>query len=69
MKRIKWAIKDKEDVIEVALNRYKRFLEQQGRRSTTINTYLFHAKKYLRFAGTDRPSDKELQAYRNYIFD
>jgi len=26
-------------------------------------------KKYLRFAGTDRPSHKELQAYREHIFD
>lgn len=69
MKRINWAIKDKEDVIKTALNRYGRFLEQQGRRPSTISSYLFHVERYLRFAETDRPTDNILQAYREHIFD
>jgi integrase/recombinase XerD len=69
LRRFKWDIKDKNDVIDIALNRYRRFLEQLGRRPSTVSTYLFHVEKYLRFVGTDRPSDAELQAYRDHIFD
>jgi integrase/recombinase XerD len=69
LKRINWAIKDNKDIIETALNRYSRFLEQLGRRPSTISSYVFHVEKYLQFAGTDRPSDKNLQDYREHIFD
>ncbi len=69
MKRINWAIEDDKDLIETALNKYSRFLEQMGRRPSTISSYVFHVEKYLKFAGTDRPSEKILQAYREQIFD
>ena len=69
MVRIKWTIKDSSDFIDTALNRYRRFLEQQGRRPSTITSYIFHVEKYLRFAESDRPADNVLQAYREQIFD
>jgi len=63
------AIEDNKDLIETALNRYRRFLEGLGRRPSTISSYIFHVEKYLTFAGTDRPSEKIIQAYREQIFD
>jgi hypothetical protein len=55
--KVDWSIKDSSDVIGIALKRYQRFLEQQGRRPSTVTSYLFHAEKYLRFANTERPSE------------
>jgi integrase/recombinase XerD len=69
LKRTNWAIKDNDDAIETALNKYSRYLEQLGRRPSTISSYVFHVERYLRFAETDRPSTSLLQAYREYIFD
>ncbi len=56
MAKVDWSIRDSPDAIQIALNRYKRFLEQESRRPSTISSYLFHVERYLRFANADRPA-------------
>jgi len=58
-----WKIRSGEDHIEYAVRRYRRYLENKGFRPTTIAVYAENVCRYLRFAGTDRPSDKALKSF------
>ena len=58
-----WKIGNGEDHIEYAVRRYRRYLENKGFRPTTIAVYAENVCRYLRFAGTDRPSDKALKSF------
>jgi hypothetical protein len=64
-----WKIRNGEDQIEYALRRYRRYLENKGFRSTTIAAYAENVRRYLHFAGTDRPSDTALTSFRESLFD
>jgi integrase/recombinase XerD len=44
-------------------------LENRGFRPTTIRVYSSNLHRYLRFAGTDRPSEKDIKAFREGLFD
>jgi hypothetical protein len=64
-----WSIRNSEDGIELAVERYKRHLENKGFRPTTIGVYSANLRLYLTFAGTDRPLEKDLKAFRESLFD
>lgn len=61
-----WSIKVTTD-FEPSLNRFRRYLEDQGRRETTIEGYLGNVNRYLKFAKTDRPLDHDLERFRNSL--
>ena len=62
-------IRNSEDGIEQAVERYGRYLENRGFRPTTIRVYSANLRRYLKFAGTDRPSEKDLKAFQERLFD
>ncbi len=64
-----WSIRNTEDGIDQAVERYKRYLENKGLRATTIRAYSDNLHIYLRFAGTDRPSENDLKSFREGLFD
>jgi hypothetical protein len=45
--------------LDVALKRYRRYLEEQGFRDSTIEECAWNAGRYLRFVKTNRPSIKD----------
>jgi integrase/recombinase XerD len=67
--RPNWSIRNGEDEIEQAVERYRRYLENKGFRPTTIGVYSANLRLYLKFAGTDRPSENDLKAFRESLFD
>jgi integrase/recombinase XerD len=67
--KINWRIRDKNDAIEMAVHRYRRHLENIGLRPSTFDGYAGYLSVYLKFAGTDRPSEKVLQEFRETLFD
>ena len=52
---------------EHSLNRFRRYLEDQGRREATIEGYLGNVNRYLKFAKTDRPLDQDLERFRDTL--
>lgn len=67
--RPNWSIRNGEDEIEQAVERYRRYLENKGFRPTTIGVYSANLRLYLKFAGTERPSENDLKAFRESLFD
>jgi integrase/recombinase XerD len=61
-----WSIKGITD-FGPSLNRFRRYLEDQGRREATIEGYLGNVNRYLKFAKTDRPLDQDLERFRNSL--
>lgn len=60
--------RDAEDLMP-ALKRYRRYLEDNGLRPSTIPMYVLHVKKYLEFAGTDSPSADDFARFRDHLHD
>ena len=58
----------KED-IKPALKRYRRYLEDNGLRASTIPMYVLHASKYLEFIGTDSPCADDFARFRDHLHD
>ena len=58
----------KED-IKPALKRYRRYLEDNGLRASTIPMYVSHASKYLEFIGTDSPCADDFARFRDHLHD
>jgi integrase/recombinase XerD len=52
-----------------ALKKYKRYLEDQGLRNSTIEEYIGNAGRYLRFAKTDRPSMDDYESFRESLHE
>lgn len=67
--RTNWSIRKGEDGLDRAVERYIRYLENRGFRPTTIGVYSANLRRYLKFAGSDRPSEKDLKAFRERLFD
>lgn len=52
-----------------AIKKYKRYLEDQGLRNSTIEEYIGNAGRYLRFAKTDRPSMDDYESFRESLHE
>ena len=63
---INWDIKITTD-FEPSLKRFRRYLENQGMREATITGYVGNAARYLKFAGSDRPSSQDLERFRDIL--
>lgn len=68
MKRmnINWDIVPTTD-FEPSLKRFRRYLENQGMRETTITGYIGNVGRYLKFAESDRPSNQDLERFRDLL--
>jgi integrase/recombinase XerD len=67
--KIDWRIKNDCDTYDIAVRRYSRFLENQGRRPNTIKSYVKHIKEYIKFCQTPEPSKEKLEEFRDHLFD
>jgi len=63
---INWDIPDTTD-FEPSLRRFQRHLEDNGFRKSTIDGYVGNVGRYLKFTGTDKPSEKERMAFRDKL--
>jgi len=66
MKRlgIDWNVHTKTD-FEPSLRRFRRYLEDNGFRESTIEGYVDNVGRYLKFAGTDKTSEKDRITFRD----
>jgi integrase/recombinase XerD len=55
--------------LKPALKRYKRYLEDNELRESTIPMYVLHATKYLEFSGTDSPNADDFATFRDHLLD
>jgi integrase/recombinase XerD len=51
----------------VPLQRYERYLRNIGFRDSTIDSYLGHVGRYLKFVGTDKPNIESAQQFRHFL--
>lgn len=54
---------------DIALSRFKRYLEGQGFRDATITNYISVCKIYLEWTGTDEPSVSQAEAFRDSLLE
>ena len=54
---------------DIALSRFKRYLEGQGFRDATITNYISVCKIYLEWAGTDEPTLSQAEAFRDSLLE
>jgi integrase/recombinase XerD len=50
-----------------AIKRFRRYLKDQGFRDSTIEEYAGNTSRYLRFAKTERPSEKDYERFRESL--
>lgn len=55
--------------LEPVIKRFKRYLEDNGIRESTIKLYTGNAERYLRFVGTDKPIPKDWEDFRASLHD
>jgi integrase/recombinase XerD len=55
--------------LKPALKRYRRFLEDQGLRPSTIPMYLSHVGKYLEFSKTESPCADDFAKFRDHLHE
>jgi integrase/recombinase XerD len=67
--KVDWARKVKKSDLGPALGRYRRFLVDLGFRDSTIDMYVFRARKYLEFAETEQPSAEDFIRFREVLQD
>jgi len=63
-----WKISKQID-FEHPLRQYRRYLQERGLRESTIVGYEGNLLRYLKFCGTDKPSIKEWEQFRETLFD
>ncbi len=68
MKRlnIEWNVPNNID-FKPTLKRFQRYLEDRGRRDSTIKGYVGNVERYLKFAGTDHPSEIDRNKFRDEL--
>lgn len=54
---------------EMPLRRYRRYLEDQGFRESTLESYVGNVGRYLKFAKTDRPTTDTATCFRDTLHD
>jgi hypothetical protein len=60
---IDWTLRNSID-LNANLRRYQRFLENEGFRQSTIDSYVGNVGRYLEFTGTDRPQAEAATEFR-----
>lgn len=67
--KVDWSIKENYDTYDIAIKRFSRYLENQGRRQSTIESYSRFVKCCLKSCGTPTPNREQLEEFRNNLFD
>jgi hypothetical protein len=53
----------------VPLLRYRRYLTDKGFRDSTMDSYVDHKGRYLKFAGTDKPPIESATRFRQVLHE
>jgi len=57
------------DDIKPSVKRFRRYLEDNGLRASTIPMYVLHISKYLEFSQTDLPIAEDFVRFRDNLLD
>ena len=55
--------------LKPAIKRFRRYLEDNGLRASTIPMYILSASKYLEFSETDLPNADDFAKFRDHLHD
>jgi integrase/recombinase XerD len=66
--QVDWSI-SRTNNFEQALRRFQRYLEGLGHSDATVDGYLGNVKRYLAFAGSDKPKVKDWQSFSESLHD
>ena len=55
--------------LSIPLQRYMRYLKDIGFRDSTIESYVGHVSRYLKFAGTDKPHIESAKQFRQILHE
>jgi integrase/recombinase XerD len=62
-----WSIKARVEDLKPTLIRYRKYLVDNGFRTSTIDSYVGHAGRFLQFAQSERPPASAAQAFREQL--
>lgn len=54
---------------ELSINNFKRYLENNGFRESTVEGYIGNIRRYLEFCKTDRPSSQDILRFQEALHD
>jgi integrase/recombinase XerD len=54
---------------EYALEKFSRYLQDNGIRSSTIDSYIIRVRKFLDYVQSDRPLSSDFEEFRKYLLD
>lgn len=66
---VNWRREAGPEDIKPALKRYRRYLENNGLRPSSIPMYVLHVGKYLEFSGTESPNVDDFARFRDLLHD
>lgn len=66
--KVDWSIKEETGTYDIAVNRFSRFLDIQGLRPATIESYTRFVKYCLEFCHTSEPSKEQIEKFRENLF-
>ena len=66
---INWKKNLKTEDFHPALKRHKYYLENNGFRKATIESYVGYIKRYLKFIGLDKPDVSDFSAFRGSLYE
>jgi integrase/recombinase XerD len=66
---VNWRNEVEIEDLRPAIKRYRRYLEDNGLRASTIPMYVLHVSKYLEFSETDSPCADDFARFRNHLHD
>jgi len=64
---VNWGRTSRKADIGPALKKFRRYLEGNGFRNSTIESYVFRAGKYLQFSQTDYPTEEDHSRFRDHL--
>ncbi|MCJ7443900.1 MAG: phage integrase N-terminal SAM-like domain-containing protein, partial [Methanotrichaceae archaeon] len=64
---VNWEVKSSEISHQHALNKFTSYLQDNGIRRSTIESYLIRVGKFLEFVQNDRPSLTDFEDFREHL--
>ena len=64
---VNWEVKPSDASHEYALEKFARYLQDNGIRSSTIDSYVIRVRKFLDYAQSERPLSSDFGEFREYL--